>query len=632
MEFKPGDEIGHYVIRERIGSGGMGIVYRAQQPAIRRDVVLKVLTTGLAGDKSMLDRFNREVDMIAQLEHPYILPVYDFGQVAGEPYIVMRFLPGGTLFELLQEGSVSRASLLKILDHVAQALDYAHDHGVVHRDLKPANILLDGLGNAYLGDFGLAKTVEGSHDLTATGSILGTPSYMSPEQVRGVKLDRRSDVYSFAVVAYECLCGERPFEAPTPAAVLDKHLLERPRPIHSIDSSIGAGVDAVLQRALAKDPAQRPGRATALMEQLRDALGEPATAIEGEATVSGLPGAEAVSVESRTSSGFRFQIWWLLILIPILFVAVLALGGAGVFLGARAGLFEARPQSYPVGDSPRALLYDGQALWVAHALDETVARVAVAECESRSSTCGQAEQTFPVDDLPVALAFDGNRIWVAGALSSSLLALDRSSGEVVQRISLPNVPSGMRLVNGELWTVNGFADSITRASTGGDILGDYPVDDGPLSMAYDGQDLWVAHQESQTLIRVGPSDGAILDRYILPGEPAALIFDGTQLWSALSARSEVVAIDIRTGEVTSRLEVGERPVALLFDGVSLWSANQQGNSVSEIDPQDGSELRRVEVPSGPWALEWVTCGSGCGDLWVANEAADSITRLRVTRR
>lgn len=631
MEFKSGDEIGHYVIRERIGSGGMGIVYRAQQPAIRRDVVLKVLTTGLAGDQSMLDRFNREVDMIAQLEHPYILPVYDFGQVGGEPYIVMRFLPGGTLFELLQSDDVPRTSLLKILDHVAQALDYAHDHGVVHRDLKPANILLDGLGNAYLGDFGLAKTVEGSHDLTATGSILGTPSYMSPEQVRGVKLDRRSDIYSFAVVAYECLCGERPFEAQTPAAVLDKHLLEQPKPIHSIDPSLGPAVDAILQRALAKDPAQRPGRATALMEQLRTALGETAAALEGQATVSGVPGAPAAPAGRKASAGFRFRLWWLLVLVPALFVAVLALGGAGVFLGARAGLFDARPQSYPVGDSPRALVFDGQSLWVAHALDETVARIAVDDCESRTSTCGQAEQTYPVDDLPVALAFDGTRIWVAGALSGSLFALDRSSGEVVQRIDLPNVPSAMRLVNDQLWTVNGFADSITVASTGGDILGDYPVDAGPLSLAFDGQDVWVAHQQSQTLIRVDPSNGGILDRYILPGEPSALIFDGAQLWSALSARNEVVALSISTGEVTSRLEVGERPVALLFDGVSLWSANQQGNSVSEIDPEEGIELRRIDVPAGPWTLEWVICGSGCGDLWIANEAADSITRLRVTR-
>lgn len=631
MEFKPGDEIGHYIIQERIGSGGMGIVYRAQQPAIRRDVVLKVLTTGLAGDPKMLDRFNREVDMIAQLEHPYILPVYDFGQVSGEPYIVMRFLPGGTLFELLEGGQASRTSLLKILDDVAQALDYAHDHGVVHRDLKPANILLDGLGNAYLGDFGLAKTVEGSHDLTATGSILGTPSYMSPEQVRGVRLDRRSDIYSFAVVAYEALSGERPFESENPMALLDKHLLEKPRPIHSIDPSLGPGVDAVLQRALAKDPTQRPGRATALMGQIRTALGEHAGTRESEATMTNVPQPARAPAVQKARAGFRFRLWWLLVLLPILFVGALLVGGTGLFIGSRAGLFNARAQSFPVGDSPRALLFDGQFLWVAHALDETIARVSVSDCGEGDTTCGRAEVTYPLDDLPVSLAFDGDRLWVAGALSSSLLALDRTSGEILQRVELPNVPSGMRFVNGEIWTVNGFADTLTRASLNGDILGEYPVDDGPLSMTYDGQDLWVAHQDSQTLIKIDPSTGEVLERFILPGSPAALAFDGSSLWAALSARDEVVAVNAFTGEVTLRLEVGQRPVALLFDGVSIWSANQGGNSVSEIDRRDGSEIRRIEMPAGPWALEWVPCGDSCGDLWVANEAADSITRLRVSR-
>lgn len=631
MEFRPGEEIGNYVIRERIGAGGMGVVYRAQQPSIRRDVVLKVLTTGLAGDQNMLDRFDREVEMIARLEHPHILPVYEFGQVRGEPYIVMRFLPGGTLFELLESGAYTRRELLRILDQVAQALDYAHDHGVVHRDLKPANILLDGLGNAYLGDFGLAKTVEGSHDLTATGSLLGTPSYMSPEQVRGAKLDRRSDIYSFAIVVYEALSGQRPFEAETPMAVLDKHLTGRPRPIHSLDHTLGPAVDAVLQQAMSKDPAQRQGRATTVIEQLRAGLGEGATSARGEATVSGIPDWAGARERAPARPGGRFRLWWLLVPLPLVFVVVLLLGGAGVFLGARAGLFGASLETFRVGDSPRALLSDGQSLWVAHALDESVARISLAGCGERAGTCGQADDTYSIGDLPVALAFDGDRLWVAGALSSSLLAIDRATGEVVERVALPNVPSGLGLAAEHLWAVNGFADTVTKISLEGSVVGDYPVDDGPLSMAFDGAHLWIAHQDSQTLVQLDVSTGDVRQRYVLPGAPAALEFDGSQLWAALSARNEVVAVDINSGTVVQRLEVGERPVALLYDGVSLWSANQGSDSVSEIDPQRAEERRRVDVPDGPWALEWVVCGSGCGDLWVASEAADSISRLRVRR-
>lgn len=627
MSLRAGDHIGHYVVKEKIGEGGMGAVYKAEQPAIHRQVVLKVLTTGLAGSQEMLDRFRREVDMIARLEHPHILPVYDFGEIEGEPYIVMRYLSGGTLMDLIREQGGDRGRVLQVLDQIAEALDYAHDRGIIHRDLKPANIMLDATGNAYLGDFGLAKTVEGAHDLTATGSILGTPAYMSPEQVRGAKLDRKSDIYSLAIVAYEALSGSRPFKAKDPLEYLELQLVAEPRPLSALAPGLGQEVDEVFGRALSKRPEERPERATEFMRKLRGALGQSLSAVAAASAVTARHLAPPKVEEARATGLAR--LWWLLLLIPILFGVLVIVGGGGLFLGSRAGLFDRRPQTYAVGDSPRALVHDGQSIWVAHALDETVAKLQSSDCESGDGNCGRALITVPVDDLPVALAFDGQRTWVAGALSGSLIALDPDSGAVSKTLDVPDIPSNLIFAEGRLWTANSFADTVTRIDPNQGVEAEFSVDDGPIGLAYDGQALWVSHETAGTLLRLDPGSGALIDRYPLGDALMDIAFDGQNLWVALAESDEVVAVDRLNGAVVQRVEVGERPVALLFDGTSLWSANQASDSVSEIDPEVGRELRQVMVPAGPWALAWASCGEGCRDLWIASEAVDSVSRLRV---
>ncbi len=310
MAIRPGQQLGQYVVEKKIGQGGMGAVYLAEQPAIHRRVVLKVLSTGLSGDQEMLQRFKREVDIIAQLEHPHILPVYDFGVVEGDPYIVMRYMAGGSLLDALQHGTLNRDQMLAILGQVAEALDYAHERDIIHRDLKPANVMMDDSNNGYLGDFGLAKTMEGSHDLTKTGSVLGTPAYMSPEQARGEHLDGRSDVYSFAIMAFEALSGSRPFEAKSPMEYIRMQLSEPPRSILGLVGDLPPQVDSTLSRALAKDPDQRPTHVTEFMQELRASLegrdllselGRPAVPIRihGPAGSAALPGRRAEAGRSR---------------------------------------------------------------------------------------------------------------------------------------------------------------------------------------------------------------------------------------------------------------------------------------------------------------------------------------------
>ena len=264
-----GKRLGQYEIIDEIGRGGMATVYRARQASINRIIAIKVLPPQFMHDPSFFERFKREVDVIAHLEHPHILPIYDYGEVDGLPFIAIRYLSGGSLADRLQAGPPPLAVLEKPLTQIADALDHAHRQGIIHRDLKPANILLDEHNNAYLTDFGIARVLNSS----LTGSaIIGTPAYMSPEQAHGMHVDGRSDIYSLGVVLFQMVTGREPFEATTPVAVLLKHISE-PMPLaRGLRPDTPPAMDDVIQKATAKAPGNRFQTATALSDAFRAAL------------------------------------------------------------------------------------------------------------------------------------------------------------------------------------------------------------------------------------------------------------------------------------------------------------------------------------------------------------------------
>jgi len=216
-------QVGPYQIVERIGRGGMAAVYRAYQPSLDRQVAIKVMTPQFLEEPAALERFRREARAIAKLNHPNILQVYDFGQDGDYLYIVSQLIEGGTLHQRLGQ-PVDLRFAVHIMKQLANALDYAHEHGIVHRDVKPRNVLMDRGDSAILSDFGIVKLTEGGAGLTGTGLVVGTPDYMSPEQVMNEPLDGRSDLYSLAVVLYEMVTGILPFRADTPVAVIMGHL------------------------------------------------------------------------------------------------------------------------------------------------------------------------------------------------------------------------------------------------------------------------------------------------------------------------------------------------------------------------------------------------------------------------
>jgi serine/threonine protein kinase len=283
-----GQMLGPYRIITQIGKGGMANVYKAYQPSVDRYVAIKVLPSQLAESQEFATRFHQEARIIAKLEHPHILPVFDYGESDGVAYFVMRYLDAGTLKDKMEAGRpLPLNDIDKIFTQLSDALSYAHTHGIIHRDLKPANALIDSHGNIFLTDFGIARLLESaSPRLTQTDAIMGTPAYISPEQAQGQDVDQRSDIYSLGIILYEMVTGGVPFVADTPLAVLFKHISD-PLPLPSlVKPDIPPAIEKVILKALAKDPKDRFSTADEFVAAWKSALEQAETAHQAPETTS----------------------------------------------------------------------------------------------------------------------------------------------------------------------------------------------------------------------------------------------------------------------------------------------------------------------------------------------------------
>ena len=253
---------GKYIVTRRLGRGGMAEVYLARDPVLERNVAIKVIYPHLSADPGFDERFCREAKVVASLRHAHIVQLYDFDVLNDQPFMVLEYLSGGTLKDRLaalhkQGKMMSLAEIARILDPLANALDYAHARGAVHRDVKPANILFTANGEPVLTDFGISKLLGESAQISASGSVIGSPAYMSPEQAASKPVDARSDQYSLGIVLYEVATGRVPFQGDSPTAVLLQHLNDPPPPPRQFNASIPEQVQGVILKALAKSPSAR---------------------------------------------------------------------------------------------------------------------------------------------------------------------------------------------------------------------------------------------------------------------------------------------------------------------------------------------------------------------------------------
>ena len=260
-------KIGRYEIKSELGRGGMATVYRAFDPSFDREVAIKVLPREMMHDPQFRVRFEREIKMVAGLEHPSIVPVYDVGDEDGQPYFVMRYMMGGSLSGLIEKGKLSIQDTARVVERIAQGLAYAHKKGIVHRDLKPDNILFDNNGDPFISDFGIAKLAESTSNLTGSG-VIGTPAYMSPEQAQGNEIDGRSDVYGLGVIVFQMLSGHQPYDADTPMGVVVKHITEPVPDILKTTPGLPHEVDDVIKSSMAKDRNKRYPTAIELAKAL----------------------------------------------------------------------------------------------------------------------------------------------------------------------------------------------------------------------------------------------------------------------------------------------------------------------------------------------------------------------------
>lgn len=333
--------IGRYEIIGELGRGGMATVFRGFDPRFKREVAIKVLPREFLHDPTFRARFEREAQTIAALEHPAIVPVYDFGEEDGQPFIVMRLMTGGSLADRLTRGPLPIAEAARLYERLSSALDEAHARGVIHRDLKPGNILFDARQDPYLSDFGIAKLTEASAAFTGS-AVIGTPAYMSPEQAKGERnIDGRSDVYALGAILFEMLTGQTPYEADTPMGVVVKHIVEPVPRILAVNPSLPGACETIIATAMAKEREARFQTAAEMARALRDTSeGRPAeppvaasTATVPASTVAPPAATPTVSGPAPGAAPASWPAWLLPAGGGLLGIAALALLGVWLWNG-----------------------------------------------------------------------------------------------------------------------------------------------------------------------------------------------------------------------------------------------------------------------------------------------------------
>jgi predicted Ser/Thr protein kinase len=565
-EERIGTDLAGYRIERVLGRGGMSVVYLAHDPRLKRNVALKLLAPELAEDDAFRVRFLRESQLAASLDHPNVVPIYEAGEVDGLLYIAMRYVVGTDLKALLRaEGALAPDRALALVAQVASALDAAHERGLVHRDVKPSNVLLTGRPDeehCYLADFGLSTSTS-DRSIADARQIVGTIDYVAPEQIRGLEVDGRADVYSLSCLLYECLVGDVPFRRPSDVAVIYAHLEEPVPKATERAPTLPPAVDTVLERGTAKLPDERWRTSADLVEAARSALGEgvapvPARRWKRRRAIA----AALIGVAAAVAA-----------------LAALTHGGGGTALARSDTLVRIDPrggksaEGIAVGPGPTAVIVCAGSVWV------TSRSGVVVQVEPKSLTRHEVR----VDGTPSDVA---------------------DVGDLAAVVSGP--PEQVTMVDAQFGQVSGIVQ--------------VPAARAPGTAVAFGRDVWVANPSGRKLALLGPPYTAISESIALPGAPRFVAAGESGVW-ATGGRT-IWHIDARTLRVIARIHLAFTPSAIGVGSGGVWLADERGDAVVRIEAGSGRPTARITVGDAPTAV-----AVSPDAVWVANKDDGTVSRV-----
>jgi serine/threonine-protein kinase len=600
----------------------MGVVYRAFDSRLKRNVALKLLAGELAADERFRGRFLRESELAASLDHPNVVPIYEAGESEGLLFIAMRYVEGSDLKERLRPGALSAVETIELTGQIAGALDAAHARGLVHRDVKPSNVLIAsgaaarGADHVYLSDFGLTRRLADREQRDGTEPLLATLEYVAPEQIRGDEVDGRADVYSLACVLYECLTGEPPFRAASDAALLYAHLEVEP-------PQLSGTIDDVLARGLAKDPRDRYRTAGEFVEAAREALGVATPARRPWWRAPALLATAGVALVAVGIASY---------LVARSPATPPSLGGPNASVGVDAAsdsLVRIDPASgrvtgsLPVGHEAKAVAVGAGSIWVAAYGDGLVARI--------DPKAHRIVGTTNAQGTPTGLAVTGSSVVVAdGPFHRAIVVLDAATGAFRYVTALPGPSYDAPLVaSGPAGAWFADLDSLSvgdaKPLLGGSSYTPIPIPFGSASvffryvgyagLAVGSGAVWLAGDALDRVVwRIDPRAGRIVSRVRLPFVPRGIAAGDGSVWVSSVLDDTVSRIDPASGRITATISVGRGADKIAVGGGSVWVTDEIDGTVSRIDPRTNRVVGVVAVGRRPRAIAadrsgvWVTVG------------------------
>jgi predicted Ser/Thr protein kinase len=596
-----------YRVEGIAGRGGMGVVYKATQLGLDRPVALKVVAAGLLADPRIRERFLRESRAAAAIEHPNVIPIHDYGECHGRAYIAMRFVDGDDLRERVSAaGPLAPEHAAAIVAHVADALDAAHDAGLVHRDVKPANILLGAHDQVYLSDFGLASHALSEGGLTSPGGWVGTMDFMAPEQIRGEPVDRRADVYALGCVLHFALTGQVAYPRETDEARLWAHLHAAPPEPSRLVPGVPPAFDAVIRRALEKRPDARPPSAGELGAAALTAAGHP-TVARAKRTVAPKRPRSATSATSAT---------W----------------PDGPRPARRRRVFAAAAASAAVAGAVAAFLLTHDSGTDARSTSAPPSTATIAAAVGKPP--GGKEHVIPAPHVvraihvgmrPVNVEVAAGSAWIASTGSPTL---DRVPLGGHRRRRGPHVGFGVTDITdrrGELWVTVAASRQVVRvrASTGHQIGAPIAMIGQPRAIDAGEGAVWVAEQSpyADNLVEIDPHTATVVGRLAVPEGINDIRAANGAVWVLGRHKPVLIKVSAPTRQRIVTLKMGRHAERVDVAAGFVWVTGYGDDEVTRVDPK-GPKIVTTDVPGRPYGLHARDDG-----VWVACYGDQSVVRI-----